>query len=61
MTDAQYSSKVFNAWTFELIGYGEAAENLVPVWEYGSENARRAAAYNAYPNITRELFDRLGT
>ena len=61
MTDAQYSSKVVNAWTFELIGYGEAAENLVPVWEYGSENARRAAAYNAYPNITRELFDRLGT
>ena len=52
--------KVFHRYTTELIGYSEAAENRVPVWEHGSENARRVARYNEYPSIARELLNRLG-
>ena len=59
-TDATFSDKVVKKWTVELIGYSEAAENRVPVWEHSSDNARRAAEYEAYPTITRELLDRLG-
>ena len=39
----------------ELIGYGEASENRVPVWEHNSDNARRVASKNEYPEITRLL------
>lgn len=53
-------NKVVSKYTTELIGYSEAAENRVPVWEHDSENARRAAHKNEYPAITRELIDRLG-
>ncbi len=42
-----------------IIGYSEAAENQVPVWEHGSDNARRAASKNEYPEITRELINML--
>ena len=45
--------------TTELIGYSEAAESRVPVWEHSSENARRATRKNEYPEITRELIARL--
>lgn len=48
--------KVVSQYTTELIGYSEAAENRVPVWEHNSENARRATLKNEYPEITRELF-----
>ena len=48
--------KVVSKYTTELIGYSEAAENRVPVWEHNTENARRAARKNEYPEITRELF-----
>lgn len=51
--------KVVPRYTTELIGYSEAAENRVPVWEYNSENARRATRKNEYPEITRELVSRL--
>lgn len=51
--------KVVSRYTTELIGYSEAAENLVPVWEHGSDNARRAANKNEYPEITRELIMKL--
>ncbi len=51
--------KVVPKYTTELIGYSEAAENRVPVWEHDSENARRAAQKNEYPEITRELIARL--
>jgi len=44
--------------TTELIGYSEAAEGRVPVWEHDSENARRAARKNEYPEIAREVIDR---
>jgi chromosome partitioning protein len=52
--------KVFRRNTTELIGYSEAAENRIPVWEHNSENARRAAQKNEYPSITLELVNRLG-
>ena len=51
--------KVVPRYTTELIGYSEAAENRVPVWEYNSENARRGTRKNEYPEITRELVSRL--
>lgn len=47
--------KVVQKYTTELIGYGEAAENRVPVWEHDSNNARRVASKNEYPEITRLL------
>ncbi len=48
-------AKVVKRHTTELIGYSEAAENRVPVWEHDSVNARRVASNNEYPEITREL------
>ena len=51
--------KVFHRNTTELIGYSEAAENRIPVWEHNSENARRATQKNEYPSIT-QLVNRLG-
>lgn len=50
---------VVRTYTTELIGYSEAAENQVPVWEHSSDNARRAAEKNEYPDITDELVQRL--
>lgn len=51
--------KVIQKYTTELIGYGEAAENRVPVWEHNSNNARRVVRKNEYPEITRLLTLRL--
>ena len=51
--------KVVQTHTTELIGYSEAAENRVPVWEHNSDNARRAARKNEYPEIARELIQKL--
>ena len=51
--------KVVSTYTTELIGYSEAAEEQVPVWEHASDNARRAARKNEYPEITRELIAKL--
>ena len=51
--------KVVSTYTTELIGYSEAAVGLVPVWDHGSDNARRAAQKNEYPQITRELIAKL--
>ena len=58
--DPDIGGKVVEKWTTELIGYSEAAQARVPVWEHGTDNARRAAQYDEYPTITRELFNRLG-
>lgn len=60
IADGAFGDKVVRKWTTELIGYSEAAENQVPVWEHNSDNARRAARYDEYPTIARELFNRLG-
>lgn len=51
--------RVVRTYTTELIGYSEAAQNRVPVWEHDSQNARRAAGKNEYPEITRELISKL--
>ena len=60
VSDFPYArDKVVQRYTTELIGYSEAAENLVPVWEHNSNNARRAARKNEYPEITRELMQML--
>ena len=57
---AQFAKdKVVTQYTTELIGYSEAAENRVPVWEHDSKNAQHAANQFQYPKITRELFDKL--
>ena len=53
------AGKVIPKYTTELIGYSEAAENRVPVWEHESQNARRAARKNEYPEITRSLINML--
>ena len=49
--------RVISVHTNDLIGYSEAAENRVPVWEHGSDNARRAG--DRYIRITRELIAKL--
>jgi chromosome partitioning protein len=48
----------FETYTTELIGYGEAAENSVPVWEHTTENAKRAARKKEYEKITAEFLRR---
>ncbi len=53
------TDKVVQRYTTELIGYSEAAENQIPVWEHDSQNARRAAKKNEYPEITRELISKM--
>ena len=60
ITNASFArGKVVRKSTTELIGYSEAAQNRVPVWEHNSENARRVARNNEYPEITRELISML--
>lgn len=44
--------------TTELIGYGEAAESVAPVWMLDTPNARRAAAKREYESITQEFIQR---
>jgi chromosome partitioning protein len=48
-------------YTTELIGYGEAAENCVPVWMHASPNARRAAERREYEKITEAFLKRFDT
>ena len=60
IANAQYANgKVVPTYTTELIGYSEAAENRVPVWEHDSTNARRATQKYEYPLITQELISKL--
>lgn len=47
-----------DAKTTELIGYGEAAENSLPVWLHDSPNAKRAAQKHEYETITQKLLGR---
>jgi hypothetical protein len=48
----------FSDCTTELIGYGEAAEQALPVWHHDSPNARRAANKEEYERITDEFLRR---
>jgi len=50
--------KCFGTYTTELIGFGEAAENSLPVWEHQSSNAYRAAGKQEYQSICDELITR---
>lgn len=44
--------------TTELIGYGEAAEQSLPVWMTPTPNAKRAASNGEYERITKECVRR---
>lgn len=44
--------------TTELIGYGEAAEQSLPVWMTATPNAKRAASNGEYERITKEFIRR---
>jgi len=48
----------FKTNTTELIGYGEAAANSIPVWMHGSNNAKYAAKKMEYNKITNEFLGR---
>jgi len=48
----------FAAHTTELIGYSEAAENVLPIWMLNTPNAQRAAAKREYEYITQEFLKR---
>ena len=48
----------FSDHTTEMIGYGEAAENSLPVWMHASVNAKRAANKGEYTGITDEFLRR---
>ncbi len=55
----RYGTEVVTTYTNDLIGYSEAAQNRVPVWEHNSQNARRATQKNQYPEIAYSLMNRL--
>lgn len=55
----EFPEETLRAHTTELIGYSEAAARSLPIWEAGTPNALHAARKNEYPDITRELMDRL--
>ena len=57
-SDPGFAMLCFSTHTTELIGYGEAAENSVPVWAYSSPNARRAAGKHEYEHIAAEFLRR---
>ena len=48
----------FPSRTTELIGYGEAAEQSLPVWMTQTDNAVRAARNHEYERITKEFVSR---
>jgi hypothetical protein len=48
----------FKTYTTELIGYGEAAENSLPVWRNNSPNSKKAAGLRQYVDITHEFVTR---
>ncbi len=48
----------FTTHTTELIGYGEAAEQSLPVWMTPTKNAESAAAKHEYERITQEFMKR---
>ncbi|MGN8546462.1 ParA family protein [Bradyrhizobium sp. 13971] len=48
----------FQHHTTELIGFGEAAEQSLPVWMTRTSNAIKAAGHREYENITHEFLGR---
>ena len=58
MGTIQSELECFDTHTTELIGFTEAAENSMPVWLHDSDNARRAAEKQEYPDIVEELLEK---
>ena len=52
------SNTCFQGHTTEMIGFSEAAELSIPVWEHSGNNAVRASARQEYQIITREFLGR---
>lgn len=48
----------FDAYVTEHIGYSEAADGSVPIWQINSQNGRRAADKGEYEAITQEFMRR---
>jgi chromosome partitioning protein len=54
----QGDDRCFQAHTTELIGYGEAAEQSLPVWMTPTKDAIEAAKRREYEHVTREVLRR---
>lgn len=54
----QGDDRCFRAHTTELIGYGEAAEQSLPVWLTPTKNAQEAARRREYEAVTQEVIQR---
>ncbi len=54
----QLNHLCFTTHTTELIGYGEAAEQSLPVWMTPTKNAESAAGKHEYEHITEEFLQR---
>jgi hypothetical protein len=54
----KYPTLCFEAYTTEMIGYSEAAENQLPIWLTNTPNARNAAIRKEYERITDEFLRR---
>jgi chromosome partitioning protein len=54
----QRANLCFSEHTTELIGYGEAAEQSLPVWMTPTPNAKKAASQREYELLTREFIRR---
>ncbi len=48
----------FPTYTTELIGYGEAAEQSLPVWMTNTPNAIKATQNHEYEYVTKEFVRR---
>jgi chromosome partitioning protein len=58
---AEYRDICFGQHTSDLVGYSEAAERLLPVWECKTPNAQRAAGEKQYEKITEIFLNRFQT
>ena len=55
---SQQGRLCFGTYTTELIGYGEAAEQSLPVWMTPTKNAQSAATRREYEDVTKEFTKR---
>jgi chromosome partitioning protein len=54
----KFNGKCFPEYTTEMVGYSEASEQRLPVWECDTPNAINAAATEQYQNITKIFLER---
>lgn len=57
----EYRDQCFSSYTSDLVGYSEAAERLLPVWECRTPNSQRAAHEKQYEKITEIFLNRFQT